>query len=101
MIDKFEKYALLVMTLVVALMIASTYIGAVLLRAEMQGTDATVNNSTHVTSWFGLPFTTTAIGQFGEYIGFSLAGIAGGLIVGYSFPRIFSDNKTTYQKEGN
>jgi hypothetical protein len=58
----------------------------------MEGTDSSVNGAAaaHTTSWFGFAFTADAFGQMGEYIGFSLAGVVGGFIVGYCYPTIFS-----------
>jgi ABC-type cobalt transport system substrate-binding protein len=100
--DKFTKYALLTMTIIVLIMIVLTYVGTVVLSGGMEGTDATVNDaaSTHTTSWFGFGFTADAFGQMGEYIGFSLAGVAGGFIVGYCFPKIFGkSNQTTSGRE--
>jgi hypothetical protein len=97
--DKFNKYAILTMIAIVAVMLASTYIGSVVLKAGMEGTDAQVNNSTHATSWFGLSFTADALGQVGEYIGFSAAGAVGGLIVGYVYPTIFVKKASEPSKE--
>jgi ABC-type phosphate/phosphonate transport system permease subunit len=97
--DKFTKYALLTMAIIVVIMVVSTYIGAEVFNARMEGTDAQVNNSTHATSWFGFKFTADAWGQLGEYIGFSAAGGVGGLIVGYSFPAIFAKSINEPSKE--
>ena len=83
-------------------MVVSTYVGSVVLKGGLEGTDATVNNSaaSHTKSWFGFSFTADALGQMGEYIGFSLAGVVGGLIVGYSFPSIFGKKKQYNFKGG-
>jgi hypothetical protein len=97
--DKFTKYALSTMVLIVAVMLVSTYVGAVVLKSGMEGTDSQVNNSAHATSWFGLPFTADALGQVGEYIGFSAAGAVGGLIVGYNYPKIFIKTKVSPSAE--
>jgi len=97
--DKFTKYALLTMAVIVAIMVTSTYVGSVVLKGGMEGTDSQVNNSAHATSWFGFKFTADAWGQMGEYIGFSAAGAVGGLIVGYSYPAIFSKSQPTSSKE--
>jgi ABC-type cobalt transport system substrate-binding protein len=93
--DKFTKYALLTMIVIVSIMTLLAYLGAAVLKGSMEGTDATVNDMAgqHTQSWFGFPFTADALGQMGEYIGFSLAGVVGGFIVGYCFPTIFSKNK--------
>lgn len=101
--DKFTKYALLTMVVIVIIMMISTYLGAVVFKAGMEGTDATVNDqaATHTTSWFGFSFTADALGQMGEYIGFSLAGVVGGFIVGYCFPTIFTKNKQASSRGEN
>jgi hypothetical protein len=101
--DKFSKYALLTMFIIVTIMIILTYLGAAVFNAGMEGTDATVNDAaaSHTTSWFGFTYTADAFGQMGEYIGFSLAGVAGGLIVGYCFPTIFSKNNQTTSRREN
>ena len=93
--DKFTKYALLTMIVIVLIMTFGAYVGATIFRGSMEGTDATVNNMAgeSAKSWFGFPFTADAFGQMGEYIGFSLAGVMGGFIVGYCFPTIFSKDK--------
>jgi hypothetical protein len=99
--DKFTKYALLIMTLVVVIMLISTYVGSVVFKGTMEGTDANVNNSasSHTSSWFGFGFTADAFGQMGEYIGFSAAGAVGGLIVGYSYPALFPKKDNILSKE--
>ncbi len=99
--DRFNRYALITMALIVLIMVVSTYAGSVVLKGGLEGTDAKVNNSaaSHTTSWFGFSFTADALGQMGEYIGFSLAGVVGGLIVGYSFPSIFGKKNSTTSKE--
>ena len=101
--DKFTKYALLTMIVIVTIMTVLTYLGAAVFNAGMEGTDATVNDAaaSHTTSWFGFPFTADALGQMGEYIGFSLAGVVGGFIVGYCFPTIFSRNKDDTSRREN
>jgi hypothetical protein len=90
--DRFTKYSLLTMIVIVSIMTISAYVGAAILKGGMEGTDATVNGMAgeHTTAWFGFEFTADAFGQMGEYVGFSLAGVAGGFIVGYCFPTIFS-----------
>ncbi len=101
--DKFTKYALLTMVIIVTVMTVSTYLGAAVFKTGMEGTDAKVNSSAkaHTSSWFGFAFTADAFGQMGEYVGFSLAGVAGGLIVGYCFPTIFSKNNDSPSRREN
>jgi len=103
--DKFTKYALLTMALIVTIMLISTYVGSVIFKGNMEGTDANVNNSASSgkSSWFGFGFTADAFGQMGEYVGFSTAGAIGGLIVGYSYPVLFpkKDNVSSKGKKNN
>lgn len=101
--DKFVKYALITVCLMVAIMAISAYVGAVVFKGSMEGTDATVNDMAGeaTTSWFNFPFTVEPLGIMGEYIGFSAAGIAGGFIVGYCYPTIFSGKTETAPRRKN
>jgi ABC-type cobalt transport system substrate-binding protein len=86
--DKFTKYALLTMVVIVSIMIISAYIGTVVLGSGMEGTDATVNEMAGEGEPV-LPFTIAPFGEVGEYIGFGMAGVVGGFIVGYIVPSLF------------
>ena len=89
--DRFTKYALLTMTVIVVVMLVSAYVGTAVLGQEMGGTDATVNEKAGESEPI-LPFTIGPLGEMGEYLGFGMAGVVGGFIVGYVAPSIFDKN---------
>ena len=89
--DKFTKYALLTMIVIVSIMMISAYIGNVILGSSMEGTDATANEMAGESEPV-LPFTIAPFGEVGEYIGFGMAGVVGGFIVGYIVPSVFGKN---------
>lgn len=101
--DRFTKYTLLTMIVIVSIMTLLAYLGAAVFKGSMEGTDATVNDMAgqYATSWFGFPFTADAFGQMGEYIGFSLAGVVGGFIAGYCLPAMFSKNRDSVSRREN
>jgi ABC-type cobalt transport system substrate-binding protein len=92
--DKFTKYALLTMTVIVAVMIVAAYVGTAVLGQEMGGTDATVNEKAGESEPI-LPLTIGPLGEMGEYLGFGMAGVVGGFIVGYIVPSVFGKNASS------
>jgi ABC-type cobalt transport system substrate-binding protein len=95
--DKFTKYALLTMIVIVSIMMISAYVGTVILGSGMEGTDATVNQMAGEGEPV-LPFTIAPFGEVGEYIGFGMAGVVGGFIVGYIIPSVFGKNPSPRKK---
>jgi hypothetical protein len=96
--DRFTKYALIAMILIVSIMIVSGYIGYRV--GGNAATDNKVNNaaSGSSTTVYYNPFTIEHWGQNGEYVGFFSAGCAGGLIVGYIFPSVMSKSAISRRK---
>ena len=94
--DKFTKYALSAMAITVAVMLVGTYVGAVVLKGGMEGTDATVipQSSTSLSLF-------SALGPAGEYVGFSVAGAVGGLLVGYILPTITEQTAPQAKRENH
>lgn len=92
--DRFTKYALLTMTVIVSVMIVAAYVGTAILGQEMGGTDATVNEKAGESEPI-LPFTIGPLGEMGEYLGFGMAGVVGGFIVGYIIPSVFGKNASS------
>jgi ABC-type cobalt transport system substrate-binding protein len=90
-LDRFTKYALLTMSVIVSVMIVSAYVGTAVLGQGMGGTDATVNEKAGESEPI-LPLTIGPLGEMGEYIGFGMAGVVGGFIVGYIVPSLFGKN---------
>lgn len=90
-IDAFERNSLVIMTLGVAIMLAFSYIGTSM-GFELGGTDAMVEEMAAdsagkegqvVVDLEGL------LGEYGEPIGFTIAGIAGGFVAGFAWPQVF------------
>jgi ABC-type cobalt transport system substrate-binding protein len=79
------------MIMIVAVMMVSAYVGTVVLGQEMGGTDATVNENAGESEPI-LPFTIGPLGEMGEYLGFGMAGVVGGFVVGYFVPVILDKN---------
>jgi ABC-type cobalt transport system substrate-binding protein len=77
------------MTVIVAVLMVLAYVGTAVLGQEMGGTDATVNENAGESEPI-LPVTIAPLGEIGEYIGFGMAGVVGGLIVGYFVPVILN-----------
>jgi hypothetical protein len=88
--DKFTKYALITMVLMVAIMTVSAYVGYIV--GGNAATDDVVNDLAGGGSGPVSPFTVEAFGETGEYVGFFIASAASGLIVGYLAPSIFNAN---------
>jgi ABC-type Co2+ transport system permease subunit len=80
-IDKFTKYALIVMTVIIAIMLVSTYVGVNVFGGKMGGTDSAV-----ASGGFSL---LTHYSMVDEYVVFTIGGAAGGLLVGYLLPSVF------------
>jgi len=90
--DRFTKYTLLVMVLIVAIMTVSAYVSYSV--GGNAATDDAVNNaaSGSTTTVYYNPFTVEPWGVHGEYVGFFSVGCFGGLLVGYLFPGVMSRN---------
>lgn len=85
--DRFEKYALLTLVLIVSIATIAGYIGFQV--GGNAATDDTVDQMAGGGSIYS-PFTIEPFGETGEYIGFFIAGSVGGFIVGYIVPSIFN-----------
>jgi cobalt/nickel transport system permease protein len=91
-IDKFTKYALVTMTVIIAIMLVSTYVGVNVFGGKMGGTDSSVASG-------GFSFLTHYT-MVDEYVVFTIGGAAGGLVVGYLLPSIFGQmSKRTEEKQ--
>lgn len=97
--DRFTKYALLAMVIIVTIMTVSAYVGYSVggnAATDNQVNDAASGSSTTV---YYNPFTIEHWGVHGEYVGFFLAGCVGGLLVGYLFPIVFTSNIVSRRKD--
>jgi hypothetical protein len=97
-LDKFTKYVLLAMVIVVAAMTVSAYFSYIV--GGNSATDDTVNNaaSGKTTTVYYNPFTVEPWGVHGEYVGFTAVGCFGGLVVGYLFSSVFETNGASRRK---
>jgi len=89
--DRFNKYALLTLALIVAILLVSAYVSYQV--GGNKATDDKVNAAagSNGDTYYN-PFTIEHWGVNGEYVGFFAAGVAGGFIVGYIFPTVFKTN---------
>ena len=96
--DKFTKYVLLGIVIVVAAMTASAYVSYQV--GGNGATDDAVNNaaSGKTTTVYYNPFTVEPWGVHGEYVGFTAVGCFGGLVVGYLFSSVFESNDASRRK---
>jgi cobalt/nickel transport system permease protein len=90
-IDKFTRYALVTMIVILSIMLVLTYIGVNVFGGEMGGTD------TSVASGFNFLVHYNRIDQ---YVAFAIGGAAGGLVVGYLLPTVLGQlSKRTEEKQ--
>jgi hypothetical protein len=94
--DRFTKYALITLVLIVSIMTISAYIGFIV--GGNAATDDKVNDMAGGGSTYS-PFTIEPFGEVGEYIGFFIAGATGGFIVGYLVPSIFNNKAAVTRGE--
>jgi ABC-type cobalt transport system substrate-binding protein len=95
--DKFTKYALITLVLIISIMTVSAYIGYIV--GCNAATDDTVNDLAGGGSEPVSPFTIEPFGETGEYVGFFLAGAVGGFAVGYILPSVFSNTNVASRRE--
>lgn len=88
LMDKFNKYALVTLTMIVAVLLVCAYVSYQV--GGNSATDDTVNAKAggNGDTYYN-PFTIEHWGLHGEYVGFLAAGCAGGFVVGYIFPIVF------------
>ena len=95
--DKFNKYALITVTVIVAVLLVSAYVSYQV--GGNKATDDTVNDKAggNGNTYYN-PFTIEHWGVHGEYVGFFAAGAAGGFGVGYMFPTVFKTTSLSRRK---
>lgn len=91
-IDRFTKYALITMILMVAIMLVSTYLGVTVFHGGMGGTDTSVAEGTSFLTHYTM---------VDEYIVFSIGGAIGGLVVGYLLPSVFGQLSKRKEAKAN
>ena len=90
-IDKFTKYALITLIIILAIQLVLTYVGVNVFGGQMGGTD------TSVASGFNL---LTHYSSVDQYVAFTIGGAAGGLVVGYLLPTVLGQlSKRTEEKQ--
>jgi membrane protein DedA with SNARE-associated domain len=94
-IDRFTKYALLTMFAIVAVLTVCTYVGYSVFGSSIFETKYLTVIEDQAKQ-LGLVFGhVIELGETGEYVGFTLAGVIAGFVIGYLIPLVF------YQKEGD
>jgi cobalt/nickel transport system permease protein len=90
-IDKFTKYALVTMAVILAIMLVLTYVGVNVFGGEMGGTDTSVASGSSLLIHYS---------RVDQYVAFTIGGAAGGLIVGYLLPTVLGQlSKRTEEKQ--
>lgn len=92
--DKFTKYALIACALMSAVIIGFFYAGAALGHTGLEGTDSKVEEQAAQSGPHGekTPHSSLyELDQNGEYIGFTIVGIVGGLAAGYLWAMVFDE----------
>lgn len=92
--DKFTKYVLILMTAIIVVMLASTYVGYITFGSSIFETrylTVIEDSAKQLGLAVGHPIE---LGIEGEFIGFTLAGVISGLIIGYLIPSVFSQKET-------
>jgi hypothetical protein len=90
-VDKFTKYALITMTVIVVAMLVSTYVGYIMFGPSIFETRYLTVIEDQAMK-FGRSFGwVVQLGVTGEYIGFTLAGVVAGLVIGYLIPTVFEN----------
>ena len=90
-IDKFTKYALLALAVILVIQLVLTYIGVNVFGGEMGGTDTSVASGSSLLVHYS---------RVDQYIAFGIGGAAGGLVVGYLLPTVLGQlSKRTGDKQ--
>jgi hypothetical protein len=98
-LDKFTKFTLLALVIVVAAMTVSAYVSYMV--GGNSATDDTVNSAARggsTTDVYYNPFTVEPWGRHGEYVGFTAVGCFGGLAAGYLFASVFESDAAARRK---
>ena len=92
--DIFTKYALMLMAAIVAVMLVSTYVGYITFGDSIFETrylTVIEDSAKQLGVAIGHPIE---LGIEGEFIGFTLAGVIAGFIIGYLIPSVFGQKET-------
>lgn len=85
--DKFTKYSLLLMTMIVVAMIISTYVGVFVFGGDME--TAYISIMEEAAKDLGLSYGyLIELDEISEYIAFTIAGAVSGFIIGYLIPTV-------------
>lgn len=85
-VDAFTKNTAVLLVVLVGIITASAYFGSQV--GGLEGTDGIVEDMA-AESGQRMPVTPITLDQTGEHIGFALAGVLSGLVVGYVWPFVF------------
>ena len=97
--DRFDRNALIGLTIMCAIIIAFFYIGVALTGGNLGGADDKVADLAHEAGG-GTPHASLyELDQNGEYVGFGLIGLIGGFFTGYIWVMAF-DETSNIQGQG-
>ena len=91
--DKFTKYTLITMTAIVAAMLVSTYVGYTVFGSSIFETrylTVIEDSAKQLGLVIGHPIE---LDIEGEFVGFTLAGVIAGFIIGYLLPSVFGQTE--------
>jgi hypothetical protein len=95
--DKFTKNALIGCAIMCAIVIVFFYVGSALGYTDIAGTDGKVEGQAAQSGNKEAHATFYELSENGEYLGFLLAGMTGGFVVGYAWTMVFDE---AYSKGG-
>ena len=96
--DKFTKYAVMVMVAAVVAIVVSSYIGVFVFGGNMESRYIAMIEEQ--AEKLGLLFGhVIELSVEGEYVGFFIAGAVGGSIIGYLIPSVFEQNLAQSRRE--
>jgi len=89
--DKFTKNALIVCTVLSALVIVFFYVGTALGSKDLAGTDGKVEEAAAQSGNKTPHASLIELDQNGEYVGFTSVGVIGGFAAGYLWAMVFDE----------
>ena len=90
--DRFTKNALAGCAIMCAVVVVFFYVGSALGHTDIAGTDGKVEGQAAESGNQEPHATFYELSENGEYVGFLLAGMLGGFVVGYAWPMVFEEH---------
>jgi hypothetical protein len=90
--ERYTKNALILMIGLVLIMVTGTYVGAIVLKGDMETKYTKVMEEEAEAAHLSLTHLVE-LDETGEYIGFTIAGAISGLAIGYLWPSVFEQKR--------